>query len=177
MKFQKSKYQHFYNSKDWKKIREKHLTQNWKCNDCGIIKNLQVDHTINFDGDWTLFLEPKNLNTLCRKCHFFKTVKDTNIDNKLEGNYTISTKAEDDEINFQLDMCFFGADDVLKRYAKKIISESLMNDNVFINTYYLGILDLKKLIDFIIEMKKFKPKNYNGKTKIEFWKEIFKTWK
>jgi len=58
----------FYQSKEWKNLREKILARdNWKCVKCGSKKFLHVHHLIprsKGGGD-----EPSNLVTFCEKCH------------------------------------------------------------------------------------------------------------
>lgn len=33
----------------------------------------EVDHIKPHDGDWSLFLDPENLQSLCSRCHAVKT--------------------------------------------------------------------------------------------------------
>lgn len=73
------KHQAFYNSKAWKKLRLTYITEHPLCENClknGIIKpakevhHKQIFSTANTEeGQWNLFLDDKNLMSLCIKCH------------------------------------------------------------------------------------------------------------
>lgn len=52
-------------SKNWRKVRQKHLKKEPKCQVCGLSKKLEVHHIIPFHVAPHLELEPRNLVTLC----------------------------------------------------------------------------------------------------------------
>ncbi len=66
----------FYDSKEWKKVREYCLMRDrYMCVKCGNADNtLEVHHIIHLSpnniGDVSITLNPENLITLCRDCHF-----------------------------------------------------------------------------------------------------------
>ena len=69
----------FYNSKAWKKLRLTYITDHPLCENClanGIIKPArEVHHKQIFstarteEGQWNLFLDDRNLMSVCIKCH------------------------------------------------------------------------------------------------------------
>lgn len=54
----------------WKKTRLDHLKKESFCQSCASIKNLQVHHIVPVNVDQSKELDPKNLITLCKTCHF-----------------------------------------------------------------------------------------------------------
>ncbi len=54
----------------WKKTRLDHLKKESFCQSCASIKNLQVHHIVPVNIDQSKELDPKNLITLCKTCHF-----------------------------------------------------------------------------------------------------------
>lgn len=66
----------FYDSKEWQKVREYCLMRDrYMCVKCGNADNtLEVHHKIHLSpsniGDVSITLNPENLITLCRDCHF-----------------------------------------------------------------------------------------------------------
>lgn len=61
-----------YNSPEWKALRSEHLKANRTCVKCGARASV-VDHVKPWRGDRRLFLDPSNLQSLCRPCHSRKT--------------------------------------------------------------------------------------------------------
>ncbi|MFD2671826.1 HNH endonuclease [Marinicrinis sediminis] len=79
---QKSK--QFYNSKEWKLLREKiKLKFNGLCLKCLENKKIKVgviaDHIIPIKVDWSLRLVESNIDFLCVECHNAKTAEDKKI--------------------------------------------------------------------------------------------------
>ena len=68
-----------YNTSRWKKLRKKHLEENGFCVYCGTRDNLTVDHITAPKGEEGLFFSPGNLQTLCLRCHAFKTGMETKM--------------------------------------------------------------------------------------------------
>jgi hypothetical protein len=54
----------------WAKARSAHLSKEGECQMCGRRKDLEVHHIAPWDEAPEYRLDPKNLITLCRPCHF-----------------------------------------------------------------------------------------------------------
>ena len=69
-----------YQSVRWKTRRRLILKQRPFCVECKKKNRLVfaevIDHIIPHKGNWTLFLDPDNLQPLCRKCHGIKSQKE-----------------------------------------------------------------------------------------------------
>ena len=69
-----------YQSVRWKTRRRLILKRNPFCAECKKKNRLVfaevIDHIIPHKGNWTLFLDNDNLQTLCRKCHGIKSQKE-----------------------------------------------------------------------------------------------------
>jgi len=67
------KYHNLYNSKQWKALRSAQLSMHPLCAMCeaqGLITGATIaDHIKPHKGDKTLFLNPSNLQSLCKLCH------------------------------------------------------------------------------------------------------------
>lgn len=62
--------------KTWQRLRTEHLRRQPACVECLETEHLHVDHIIAFDGpNDPLRLDPRNLQTLCRRHHARKTIK------------------------------------------------------------------------------------------------------
>lgn len=57
-------------SPKWSTIRKHHIDSQPHCQACGNYKNLEVHHIIPVSIDKNKELDPKNLITLCKTCHF-----------------------------------------------------------------------------------------------------------
>lgn len=71
-------YHSWYNKDIWKhELRPAQLLREPFCRECakrGIrTRATVVDHVIPFRGDWLLFVDPNNLQSLCKTCHDRKT--------------------------------------------------------------------------------------------------------
>lgn len=57
----------------WQRLRLAHLSKEplcRYCKDAGVIKLAEVvDHIKPFRDDWSLRLDPDNLQSLCKRCH------------------------------------------------------------------------------------------------------------
>lgn len=69
----------WYSNAPWKTLRRKWLQSNPLCVECkrqGIITPADtVDHIRPHKGNWELFMDTENLQSLCKQCHDKKTVK------------------------------------------------------------------------------------------------------
>ena len=71
----------FYNSKEWRIIREQVMTRDLGlCQECFRNKKItiatEVDHIVPIKVEWAFRLELGNLQALCHKCHTIKTLED-----------------------------------------------------------------------------------------------------
>ena len=57
-------------SPQWRKVRAEHLAVESQCAACGEEDDLEVHHIVPFNEKPELELEPTNLITLCRHCHW-----------------------------------------------------------------------------------------------------------
>ena len=66
-----------YNTGRWKVKRRKQLDREPLCRECAkngkISEAVEVDHIKPHKGDWALFWDDANLQSLCHKCHSRKT--------------------------------------------------------------------------------------------------------
>lgn len=65
----------FYKSSEWEKVRDYVLKRdNYMCIDCGVAPAEEVHHIIHLSpkniDDISISLNPENLKSLCRACHF-----------------------------------------------------------------------------------------------------------
>lgn len=66
-----------YNNTTWRKLRDSYLKQNPLCANClrngKVVPAEDIHHKISpFKGgeiNWTLLLDPENLESLCKECH------------------------------------------------------------------------------------------------------------
>lgn len=74
-------YNFMYQRKVWKQLRKEHLQQYPLCADClkenKSIPATDVDHIERHEGNWGLFLDSDNLQSLCKKHHSMKTYRET----------------------------------------------------------------------------------------------------
>ena len=67
----------FYDSKEWKGIRNRQLNKQPLCEKClsvgRVVRGAVVDHVIPWKGDRALAVDPDNLQTLCIECHNAKS--------------------------------------------------------------------------------------------------------
>jgi 5-methylcytosine-specific restriction protein A len=61
-----------YNTTAWQRLRAQHKRANPFCIECGK-PGTDVDHKKKHKGDWAIFFDPNNLQTMCKKCHNRKT--------------------------------------------------------------------------------------------------------
>lgn len=67
----------FYNSKEWKALRQYIMAKNhYLCIQCDLVPADVVDHIVPIQVDWSLRLEPSNCQPLCHGCHNKKTAED-----------------------------------------------------------------------------------------------------
>ena len=69
-----------YGTDVWKRLREDQLLQEPFCRECarrGVRRYAtDVDHIRDHKGDWALFTDPGNLESLCHSCHSRKTARE-----------------------------------------------------------------------------------------------------
>ena len=69
-----------YGTDVWKRLREDQLLREPFCRECarrGVRRYAtDVDHIRDHKGDWALFTDPGNLESLCHSCHSRKTARD-----------------------------------------------------------------------------------------------------
>ena len=58
----------FYNDKLWLKTRAKFLAKNKSCKFCGSVATV-VDHITPHKGNYALFINDSNWQSLCKLCH------------------------------------------------------------------------------------------------------------
>ena len=73
----------FYSSARWQKVRNRFIKINPLCEHC-LDKDIvtpaeEVDHIVPVKEDWSKRLREDNLQSLCRRCHRRKTVKDKEL--------------------------------------------------------------------------------------------------
>ena len=70
-------YHRFYGLKEWKRLRAGQLARQPLCQRCLsldiVTEAKDVDHIVSHKGDWSLFSRQSNLQSLCRRCHSYKT--------------------------------------------------------------------------------------------------------
>lgn len=66
-----------YSTGKWKILRGEQLLSEPFCRDCAKrgerVRATDVDHIRDHKGDWALFTDPHNLQSLCHSCHSRKT--------------------------------------------------------------------------------------------------------
>lgn len=87
----RKEYKGWYSNKPWRILRKKWLFSNPLCVECkkqGILTPADtVDHIIPHRGEWHLFMDPENLQSLCKECHDRKTAKsDGGFGNRIGGD-------------------------------------------------------------------------------------------
>lgn len=65
-----------YTSPKWQALRAQQLREQPQCEMCGD-KATEVHHIVPHNGDWTLFLEPSNLMSICHSCHVKETARES----------------------------------------------------------------------------------------------------
>lgn len=81
----------FYNSKRWDTVRAYVLIRDkYLCQRCGSTGHLEVHHKVHLTeeniNDASISLNPDNLITLCRDCHFKQHEEDKANGNKSRSN-------------------------------------------------------------------------------------------
>ena len=75
-------YRHWYSLRIWTdELRPQQLAREPFCRDCarrGLrVYATDVDHVRPHDGDWSKFVDPTNLQSLCHSCHGRKTIAES----------------------------------------------------------------------------------------------------
>lgn len=70
----------WYSSSQWRGLRRTHISRSPLCEHCllrGVVKKADVvDHIIERKDDDSLRLDSGNLQSLCHRCHNFKTMEE-----------------------------------------------------------------------------------------------------
>lgn len=69
-KAKKKKSKSFLASKEWKTLRDRHLKKEPVCVICGSDDRLTVHHILYRRGFSEHQADPRNLATLCKRCHY-----------------------------------------------------------------------------------------------------------
>lgn len=72
-----------YNRAAWLRARDAWLEDHPYCVECGSPEKLHVDHSIPHRGDWQLFWDTSNWQTLCHSCHSKKTYREERVSNNV----------------------------------------------------------------------------------------------
>ena len=75
-------YRRWYSKKIWTDwLRPQQLSREPFCRVCakrGVRRYAtDVDHVVPHDGDWSKFIDPNNLQSLCHSCHGAKTIAES----------------------------------------------------------------------------------------------------
>jgi len=66
-----------YQTPEWAQLRGGQLLREPFCRECarrGLrVRAIDVDHIQDHKGDWQIFTDPANLESLCHSCHSRKT--------------------------------------------------------------------------------------------------------
>lgn len=69
-----------YQTDAWKQLRHDQLLREPFCRECaqrGVRRHAtDVDHIRDHKGDWAVFTDPENLESLCHSCHSRKTARE-----------------------------------------------------------------------------------------------------
>lgn len=85
-----AEYHGWYNLPIWtKRLRPDQLLREPFCRECAK-QNVRtratvVDHITPFRGDWVLFIDPANHESLCKTCHNRKTAKEMAAERRKNG--------------------------------------------------------------------------------------------
>lgn len=69
-----------YKTPEWEQLRGDQLLREPFCRTCarrGLrVRATDVDHIVDHKGDWAVFTDPNNLESLCHSCHSRKTARE-----------------------------------------------------------------------------------------------------
>jgi 5-methylcytosine-specific restriction protein A len=69
----RERYHHYYNTKMWRQLREVILAEQPLCQEClkrDVVRSATVVHHLQPHlGNWELFKDPNNLQSVCSPCH------------------------------------------------------------------------------------------------------------
>ena len=79
---QRPGWHNMYKTKRWGEARKRYLQRNPLCVEClkigRVVSATVVDHITDHKGDYNLFWDESNFQSLCVKCHNSKTAKENN---------------------------------------------------------------------------------------------------
>lgn len=71
-----------YKTPEWQTLRSEQLLREPWCRECAKrgmrTRATDVDHIRDHKGDWAVFADPGNLQSLCHSCHSRKTAAEIN---------------------------------------------------------------------------------------------------
>ena len=77
---QSASWRWMYRTGTWKDLRAAQLLREPFCRICAVegrrTRATDVDHIRDHKGDWSLFADPENLESLCHSCHSRKTLRE-----------------------------------------------------------------------------------------------------
>lgn len=175
-----------YATKEWKNLRDEKLNQNPFCEKCNATTNLHVDHIWEHNNDKDLFYNINNLMTLCRSCHFAKTMKDKELAKfKPNENFNVYLqKKEWVEVGYLKHVYKTDLKSILGHLIKKMENKSFSQSEY--RTFEIPIknftvYEFKTLIDMMIERYKsnvgnwyISPKTTASKKPLEVKKWVIK---
>lgn len=159
-----------YQTKEWKNLREQKLNLNPFCEKCNATANLHIDHIWEHQNNKDLFFEINNLMTLCRTCHFAKTMKDKELSKfPTNENFNIFLMKKNwNEVGYLKYVYKTDLKSILGHLIKKMENKSFPQSEY--RTFEIPILDFtiyefKTLIDMMIERYKSNVGNWYVKSK------------
>lgn len=148
-----------YATNEWKQLRFQKLNLNPWCEKCNSTSDLHIDHIFEHEENELLFYDLNNLMTLCRTCHFSKTMKDKELAKyPINKNFIIYlTKKEWVEVGYL--KCVYKTDlkSILGHLIKKIESWKFPKTeykSFDINIGSFSIYEFKMLLDMLVERYK-----------------------
>lgn len=86
----------FYQSKQWRNLRARHIKKQPLCQHClrrhSVKEADVVDHIIELEDNYELRLDPRNLQSLCHSCHNQKSAEQRKL--RCNGTAEIMTGSE-----------------------------------------------------------------------------------
>lgn len=159
-----------YHSKKWRDFRKLFLIDNYKCFICNSTFNLEIDHIVEHEENEKLFYNKNNLQTLCKSCHFVKTMTDKKIQTNFKISKKFIVKINEDHIfeNLKVYEKFYSWKRE-KELTKRIVQETITNEHYNFSLFILKIKNLefwkiKKILDcFCFELKEIPIIFYQNK--------------
>lgn len=159
-----------YHSRKWREARKIFLINNWKCAFCNSTFNLEIDHILEHQENEKLFYNSFNWQTLCKSCHYVKTMEDKRIEallnNSKQQKIQINVNNHDNDLKgFELLYTWKRHKELTTKIVNNIISKQNPNIPIYnLNIENLEFWKLKKLLDaFCVVLKEIPNILYNNK--------------